>query len=1283
MKTTTFKLIKIIGELLLIILILSAIAIGVVRALFPYVDRYRPQFESWASGALHQPVKIDKVTASWKGIHPIFNLEGVTIWDIAGHVPQLHIQHLQVGANVIDSLLARRFQPSSFSISGAHFTVRRINAGILEINGIPLQLAAPRPQSDTIQNIVEWLLRQGQINLENIDLDWQDQQGHIFQFTQVELELNNALLTDQVVGLATLLSDTPTRFRFVINLKQQGITKSAARRKFSADVYVYIRNLDLTPWLKNYIWQGFNVTRGRLARLQLWGQWESGQWQQVQTVVNLQQASIYSKKLDKALNINQFSANLVWQRVKDGFNLAADQIKLDINKQRWPVTQFAWQQMQSTTHLPLQVIHVDALDLQQLQNLALDMAILPEALKTSQSHLQAQGILTNILLRRDVTLPQSNIYSASLDFHQLKTLAWGAIPAVKGLSGHLQVTPTTGDVQLAGSALQLDFGKMFVRPFTWNTYGGHIMWAQQDDGLKLQANDINLADATLAMRGNFDIFLPKNGDTPYIQLLANFSQQDARRIRDYLPMGMEHLHGLMLWFDTAFERGDGIDGQVLLQGPLSHFPFDDDSGHFQLWAHTHDIDLNYKTGWPPLHHLNADIFWNNRSLSITAPGAEIMGLPTGPIQAEIPDLGHAELAVRSSIQTDMQEGLRFISQSPLKKTLESLQQLQLRGPMQLDLQLHLPFYQGNTGNSLLGNIAIAPGGLITVPALGVQLTDVTGKLQFTQNTVTADQLTAKWLAQPVNIDITTQQPGTDKQIIQVQMDSHVAIDSLKRAYNLDFLKNYVEGETNFTAFVKISGTPDVPAIFVVNSDLDGIKINLPAPVKKLAAEKIPTSFTAKTVGKSNLNLFAQYGKKLSSAITLTQTPAKTWSFRGGDLRFGDSPAVFQTLPGLLIDGTFTTLIWSDVADFLTPMFKPQRSTGSLSGLLRQINLNFGQLRALGLVLSSVNIQATPQQSEWLLRINSPTMIGSLVVPKDLSATIRGDFDRFYLTSGASQSVSNINPGDIPPLNLTLRNFYYSNKPYGTVSLQTVPAKNTLQIRQLTMNMANINGSATGYWQQMGKGRDHSALNGVLTSSNMGAVLKTWGMTDSVINSKGKINFELSWPAPAYDFSLKQLNGNFSLAFYGGRIINVGNNEAEMGIGKILNLLSLQSIPRRLSLDFSDLVQKGFSFDDMKGDFTVQNGDAMTRNAFLQGPIAKIDIRGRIGLAAKDYNLRMMITPYVTSSLPVAATIVGGPIAGAVTWIGSKVLGGVVNKIAMHTYSVTGSWDSPVIVKTSQ
>ncbi len=128
---------------------------------------------------------------------------------------------------------------------------------------------------------------------------------------------------------------------------------------------------------------------------------------------------------------------------------------------------------------------------------------------------------------------------------------------------------------------------------------------------------------------------------------------------------------------------------------------------------------------------------------------------------------------------------------------------------------------------------------------------------------------------------------------------------------------------------------------------------------------------------------------------------------------------------------------------------------------------------------------------------------------------------------------------------------------------------------------------------------------------------------------------------------------------------------------MLSLFSLNSLQRRLTLDFRDVFKEGFSFDKMKGHFVVMDGDAFTNNFTIEGSSATIEISGRTGLVAHDYDQLVIVTPQVSSTLPIAGVIAGGPAVGAAVFLADKLVGDKFNRMTQVRYQVSGSWDDPV------
>lgn len=322
----------------------------------------------------------------------------------------------------------------------------------------------------------------------------------------------------------------------------------------------------------------------------------------------------------------------------------------------------------------------------------------------------------------------------------------------------------------------------------------------------------------------------------------------------------------------------------------------------------------------------------------------------------------------------------------------------------------------------------------------------------------------------------------------------------------------------------------------------------------------------------------------------------------------------------------------------------------------------------------------PQKTGWLLQILNSNMPAEIFIPKQKQQTMLVNFKRLYLTKSNQEDRDDWNPTELPRANLSCDDLRYENMQFGRVQTQLIPIINGVRINNFTMNSKTANLQANGNWQLI-KNKHVTNLQGQLITPDIGATLAAWGLPAGIQSQTGKIQFDLQWWNVPYNPHFKEINGKLKLDFKKGQITDIGSSaSAKMDLGRLLTLLSLQSLGKRLQLDFSDLKQKGFDFDVLKGELKLQNGNAITNNLFLDGPVALVTLSGRIGLVAQDYDLRLTVTPHFTSSLPVIIGLAGGPIAGAATWLVNKMVGSEVQKMAASTYRMTGIWQQPEIQK---
>jgi uncharacterized protein YhdP len=141
-------------------------------------------------------------------------------------------------------------------------------------------------------------------------------------------------------------------------------------------------------------------------------------------------------------------------------------------------------------------------------------------------------------------------------------------------------------------------------------------------------------------------------------------------------------------------------------------------------------------------------------------------------------------------------------------------------------------------------------------------------------------------------------------------------------------------------------------------------------------------------------------------------------------------------------------------------------------------------------------------------------------------------------------------------------------------------------------------------------------------------------------------------------------------------------DVEPGAGRVLGLMSFAALPRRLALDFRDVFNKGFVFDEITADFLIADGNAYTDNLKLTGPVADIGLVGRTGLRDRDYRQQAVVTTGPGKMLPTVG-LLGGPGVAAALLIFTRIFKKPLEGIGRASYCVTGSWAEPVVERLSQ
>lgn len=93
-----------------------------------------------------------------------------------------------------------------------------------------------------------------------------------------------------------------------------------------------------------------------------------------------------------------------------------------------------------------------------------------------------------------------------------------------------------------------------------------------------------------------------------------------------------------------------------------------------------------------------------------------------------------------------------------------------------------------------------------------------------------------------------------------------------------------------------------------------------------------------------------------------------------------------------------------------------------------------------------------------------------------------------------------------------------------------------------------------------------------------------GLSGTVRAGTAQLEGKLTWSGPPTDIDYATMN-DFSMEAGKGQFLKLDPGAA----GKLLGLISLQNLPRRISLDFKDVFSDGFVFDNIAGKVGVQKG----------------------------------------------------------------------------------------------
>jgi uncharacterized protein (TIGR02099 family) len=802
---------------------------------------------------------------------------------------------------------------------------------------------------------------------------------------------------------------------------------------------------------------------------------------------------------------------------------------------------------------------------------------------------------------------------------------------------------------------------------------------------------------------------PFDGSSPIMTLVGGIENGNMAAARNYLPKGLLAAPAYA-WLSHAFVGGHMSHASLLLRGPVLHFPFRDASGIFLARASFDAMTLDYGEGWPLAEDFAGSAEFRNEGMSARLLSGRLGTVTLESGDARFPDFRNGELSIHAATRGDVDNILSFLRATPLDADSEhAFSGVQASGALEAHIDLFFPFQEFSRRRVLVhGHL---DGVSATRPGFKTMATEVAGDFDIDNGQVAHADITGQLLGGAFQMQARTPRgkPVTRTQLeFRGTMSAEAACAALSIPSGIS-----ITGQADWRAVVKITPDPARERSLRVSSTLAGFDIHLPAPLDKPAGTPLPSWFEIQwpaeggPVGRLALGTLLHTNYELESDAQGMRLAHASLVFGSGDADVGDSQ-IFN------VGGTIERL---DLTGWLKINIPSDNNAKPLAYYMRSATLKVAELDYLGLAFRDLSLDLAVAEGSWRISVGGPNVIGAIVVPTAAGYTEPWSlkFDRLGVdvagsdeatpsaddaaagagagaSAGAVGAMAGVagsgataagpatavdsrfgNPRDIPAINFHATELNWGERHLGDVTATLTRLDDGISLKQLTVVGPTFNVSANGEWR--GSGAGVARIEGTLTSSDVENTLKDLGYAEVIQAKSGKMDFDLSWPGAPTAEDLAQTTGHVQMSLEKGQVIGL-----KPGAGRVLGLASIAALPRRLSLDFSDLTDKGLAFDSVRGDFDLREGNAYTDNVLLKGPAAEIGLIGRVGLKNRDYDQTAVVTGNVGNSftIPVASALVGGPVAGAVVLLFTQVFKQPLKGLARGYYRITGSWDNPIV-----
>lgn len=1095
-----------------------ALALLILRAwVWPQLDRWREPVQALVSKTLGRPVQIGQITGAWSGAAPVLVVRDLRIEapDGAAGLTAVSLRGVLSPA----ALWTGELRFSSLVIEQPRIQITRNAQGEIALAGWPLARSSQGP-SDAL----DWVLRQGRIQVASGQLELQDGQGQWPDLPALPLALRIAAGPEgHELDVQAGRTEPEDAVRLILKARWQqplwsrpsdlaSWTGLAHIDGHGIDWAVLVRQV---PRLQALLPPAGVAPNARIA-LQAWAGFERGRDLRSFARAEMIRADAAGRADAPAARPAMGQTNL---GPAAGLSVVATAVIAPLSRQSeasgWSgrIARITLADDQSLnlagtggltltppvrSDQPGRRVELSlALEPLELQSVGVFLGRLKQVsgLNLWPEDLRIKGRLEQLRFRSDPSDAEgepwieARVTQAGLAFRPSTPGAEaGAVsvpPAgLSGLSGELRWRPGDAQVQIDAGPLELTLPGVWAEPILrLNRLKGAIAvhalnepsakqgrrWTIESPGLEFATDDFSGA-ARLK-------WASATGSPGQLQLDARIDRVAANRVARYLPLVVGS--ATRSWVQQGIRSGTVEKIEVLLQGDLARFPFrESGQGKFRVSGRMREVGLDYAPGWPGLEGLEGQLIFERAGFEVTAASARIQGVALRTLRARMNDFREGLLSVEGQGDGPAQALLDFIDRSPLASSISTFtRDLRVQSAAEMGLALQIPIFDPEA-TRVRGHVLLAGNDLIldsTLPPFeGVQ-----GRIEFTESGLTLRSIKAQFLGGPLSVNAT---PGAAGQL-RIEAQGRLQVAAVQSLLD-NALTQSLSGSLPYRAEINVDRRA---SSLRLRSDLTGLASSLPAPLSKSASQPLVLEVRSQPLAPARPNerppgdrVDVMLGRDMHLALERRRDPSND-RLRVQRAGFG------MGNPPILRDRGFSVAMRTESFDFdawrvllARTDLDAMRSTTSdnpLPGFTLVpdwVSVVADSIRIGGQTLNAVVIGASRQEGHWRANIAAQEISGHFewldARPGEPIGTLRAQFDRLSLPRAREGEVETAlarAPDRLPALEISVESLALGRVELGRLSVSAANTGSAQQpvwaLRRLEIDNPHARLSATGRW----------------------------------------------------------------------------------------------------------------------------------------------------------------------------------------------------------------------------